>query len=494
MDIKLIDIEKIHVNVLNPRYIEQESEEHEIEQIIKNGDLEKLMNDIAKYGLDPSENLLLTYDADLDSYIVHEGNRRITALKLLNTPELVPISIDNRDAYISKIKKIITLHKYEPIRKVRAVIMDDYELMNHFIEIKHIRNHGGAGRKDWKPEDQTRFNNLKDPFKYNLLRCLTQIIPGKTNDFNFTTIERVINDPDMRNALDLVINKKTGKIEFKSLIGYQRFKYIVEGLSNKTFTVKNFYYKEDRQNFIQNHFTSNNNEILSEESNTESIVFELEGNNDNSDNKEVNNQITLEEINQSTLEVNKQDFSNIIPITNSIEANEGNVQQINKDTEKKRNIRQPEPKKRPYFFHGVNYSGENYGIKHSLYEIHRIESKTFLLSTTMLFRTLFECTIQQYILVNNININSKQPIESLSIQNLLKICADNSNGNFKTLEKHNKTIARILAEAYAQKDHDELNIVTHGNLREPSYVKLEDIERRWYEAIKIMLGEISGQN
>jgi len=59
---KLIKIKDIHINLLNPRYIEQETEEHEMEQIIENGDLEKLMKDIAQFGLDPSENLLLSYD------------------------------------------------------------------------------------------------------------------------------------------------------------------------------------------------------------------------------------------------------------------------------------------------------------------------------------------------------------------------------------------------------------------------------------------------
>lgn len=490
MDIRLIDIEQIHINVLNPRYVEQESEDHEIEKIIENGDLEKLMVDIAKYGLDPSENLLLTYDSDLESYIVHEGNRRITALKLLKNPELVPIFVDKRDAYIDKIKNIIIDHNYKPITQVRAVVMDDYELMNHFIELKHTKNHGGAGRKDWKPEDQARFNSLKDPFKFNLLRCLTQIIPGKTNDFNFTTIERVVNDPDMREVLELAIDKKSGKIEFKNQAGYNRFKYIVEGLANKKFNVKDFYYKDDRLKFIHNHFNSEENRLTFENSNPESIVFDLE---DLEDLEEENNVAADNNVesNQTTLD----DISNIPTRSINIEKdNDGNQQiPIKEFPKKKRKFRQPEPKKRPYFFHGVNYNGENYGIKHSLFEIHRIDSKTLPLATTMLLRTLFECVIQQYIIVNNIDIKSKASIQSLSIQSLLKVCTENSNGNYKNLEKHNKTVARLLAEAYAQKDHDELNIVTHGNLREPSFTKLEDIERRWYEAIKIMVEEISGQ-
>ncbi|QDQ03186.1 hypothetical protein FOH38_23610 [Lysinibacillus fusiformis] len=494
MKTKTIRIDDIHINLLNPRYIEQESEEHEKEQIIKNGDIEKLMKDIAQFGLDPSENLLLTFDTTLNKYIVHEGNRRITALKLLKDPNLVPIFMNNRDLYISKIEDIKTSTEYKPIVNVSAVVMENFELMNHFIELKHTKNNGGAGRLDWKPEDQARFNKVKDPFKNNLLNVLTKILPDKTNDFNFTTIERIISDPDMRNALALNIEKSNGQITFNTTQGYKRFEYIVTGLANKEFNVKDFYYKNDRLNFIETYFKetkiTNSEKQLDMD---EQIIFPVE-------------EIAASEATQHDIVLNSQTIENggIDNITTLSQASFNqniavpvHTSNGNEDTTLpyvpvKRNRKQPEPKKRPYFFHGINYKGDLYGIKHSLYEIHHLDAQQFPFSTTMLFRTLFECVIQQFILKNNLEIKTKTPIYDLSISSLLKACTDNSSGNFKIIEKHHKQVARILNEAHALKDHDELNIVTHGNQRRPSYSKLEDIERRWYEAIKIMIEQISG--
>lgn len=488
MKTKTINIDDIHINLLNPRYIEQESENHEIEQIIKNGDIEKLMKDIVQFGLDPSENLLLTYDSTFNKYIVHEGNRRITALKLLKDPNLVPLFMNDRELYISKIQEIINSAIYKPIVNVPAVIMENFELMNHFIELKHTKNNGGAGRLDWKPEDQARFNKAKDPFKNNLLNVLTEILPDKTNDFNFTTIERIIGDPDMRIALGLHIEKSNGQITFNNVQGFNRFKYIITGLSKKEFNVKDFYYKNDRLDFIKIHFKENT--ITNSENHLdldEQITFSVE--------ETAATEATQHEVNLNTQVIGNEEID-IVPIPSQAPLNLYNTDD-NEDTAipnapVKRYRKQPEPKKRPYFFHGISYKGELYGIKHSLYEIHQLDAQQFPFSSTMLFRTLFECVIQQFIIKNRIEIKIKTPIEDLSIASLLKVCTDNSNGNFKNIEKHHKQVARILNEAYALKDHDELNIVTHGNQRRPSYLKLEDIERRWYEAIKIMIEQISG--
>lgn len=486
--LKQVKLDDIHVNLLNPRHVPQESEEYEFEQIIKHGKLEKLMLDIVEYGLDPSENLLLTFDKELNAYIVQEGNRRVTALKLLKNPELFPIIIDNREKHIDKIKKIISENNYRTIDKIPAIIMNDIELMNHFIELKHTKNHDGAGRLDWKNEDQTRFTKNKDPFKNNLLELLMKIVPGKTNNFNFTTVERIIGDPDMRNALTLEINKTLGQIKFKSASGFENFKYIVKGLANKTFTVGNFHSKQDRINFINEHFSTN--EQNTEDNHSEEQV-EFVFISDLIEEEKPKFKNTLESNNMQN-EKNSEQITDIEKDTFNNNLNNSNEEQNHlSDIKTKRNKKQAEPKKRPYFFYGINYAGDSYGIKNSLYEIHNLDAKKFPFATTMLFRTLFECVIQQYITANHLTLNTRQPISSLSIATLLKLCTDNGSGNFKILEKHNKSVARVLSEAHSHKDEDELNMVTHGNYRDPSYLTLVDIERRWYEVIKIMIQSIN---
>lgn len=171
---------------------------------------------------------------------------------------------------------------------------------------------------------------------------------------------------------------------------------------------------------------------------------------------------------------------------------------INNDEREQKNDtkRQPAPLNRRYPFEGINYEGRIIGISQTLYELHTINIKRFPFSSTVLIRTLLECTIQEYITNKDINIkvNGNRTIKDLSIAALLGACSNPSNGNFTQLKKENALVARILNESNNLNDHDELNLVTHGNYREPSSHALWSIERRWYAAVEIMLNEITGQS
>ncbi|HEY6395656.1 MAG TPA: hypothetical protein VIX12_09580, partial [Candidatus Binataceae bacterium] len=51
-------------------------------------DLANLADDIVENGLSPAERLIVSPDPnESGSYIVHEGNRRVTALKIMENPD-----------------------------------------------------------------------------------------------------------------------------------------------------------------------------------------------------------------------------------------------------------------------------------------------------------------------------------------------------------------------------------------------------------------------
>src|SRR5699024_7321022 len=97
---KTINIDEIIVNILNPRYEPQSDEQEEIRLILSGNNQKKILNlmrDIAKYGTDPSDSVIVDYDEELKGYVSKEGNRRTTALKLYKEPELTPLNIEKRD-------------------------------------------------------------------------------------------------------------------------------------------------------------------------------------------------------------------------------------------------------------------------------------------------------------------------------------------------------------------------------------------------------------
>src|SRR5690242_15924125 len=91
------------IDLSNPRHPNQTSQRDAIHTIAheQGAKLYALAEDIVKMGLNPSELPLVTPADQEDMYTVLEGNRRVTALKLLTSPQLLasvnlPANLDSK--------------------------------------------------------------------------------------------------------------------------------------------------------------------------------------------------------------------------------------------------------------------------------------------------------------------------------------------------------------------------------------------------------------
>ncbi|PEP15484.1 hypothetical protein [Bacillus wiedmannii] len=238
----------------NPRFQPQVDQDAAITKILLNKKLFGLISDIAKNGLDPSESIMVFNSQKRDKYIVKEGNRRITSVKLLNDPELVPSSFPNRSDIIKRIINIKEENHYQSIPHVQCVIFEeDGELINHFIELKHTGENKGAGRIGWDTESQTRFTKQKDPYKNYLLSYINKIHPGYQDNSGFTTFERIISDPSVRKAIGMEIDRKKPAIILSDGMSTKKLFYIIDCLITKKIKVSDVYDKELRLKFIEKH-------------------------------------------------------------------------------------------------------------------------------------------------------------------------------------------------------------------------------------------------
>lgn len=85
---KTIPVGQLMLDTKNPRHGELESQRAAIESLIasQRQKLVVLANDVLKNGLSPIERLMVLKGKN--GYTVVEGNRRLTAIKLLNNPAL----------------------------------------------------------------------------------------------------------------------------------------------------------------------------------------------------------------------------------------------------------------------------------------------------------------------------------------------------------------------------------------------------------------------
>ena len=110
MVIRTIKLTSLFVNTENYRFEPLSSQKEAIDKMVEDqGDkLYSLVDDIVTNGLSPVDLIIVTPNEDNSKYIVLEGNRRITSLKLLNNPTLVD------DKYVSLRKKFQKLQKENP--------------------------------------------------------------------------------------------------------------------------------------------------------------------------------------------------------------------------------------------------------------------------------------------------------------------------------------------------------------------------------------------
>ena len=149
---KKIDISKLLLDVGNPRLPKSKQNAQDERDIIDWMLLEastlELMMAIGQNGYFDGEQLLVVKDNG--NYIVVEGNRRLTAVKLLSSPELA------RAKKIA-IKEIVETTTEKPTR-IPCLIFDDKNEILKYLGFRHI-----TGIKSWKLLEKARYlTSLKD--------------------------------------------------------------------------------------------------------------------------------------------------------------------------------------------------------------------------------------------------------------------------------------------------------------------------------------------
>lgn len=157
-ELKLVNIANINLDLENPRVplsirkkdatkSKEEINQDILEYLIKTGSLTELMLSIGENGFFSGEALLLVKDPqDTTKYIVIEGNRRVSALKLLHKPKLATISVN-------KIKEASNIADQKPT-DIPSIVFQNRDEILKYLGYRHI-----TGIKNWKALEKARYMN-----------------------------------------------------------------------------------------------------------------------------------------------------------------------------------------------------------------------------------------------------------------------------------------------------------------------------------------------
>lgn len=255
IETKQFSITQLLLNSTNPRFDPVQHQTETIEAMIEDqaDKLIVLAKHIVANGLNPTD-LIMVQSIGKNQWVVREGNRRITALKILNQPDLIP------DIY-SKIKRdfqsLNTSVDKELFKNITCVVIDDEKIANEWIRLKHTGQNEGAGTVNWDTLQSSRFQaqvsgkpDAKTVF-YEYLSSLAQIpqyIRDKFANIKKTNFDRLIGDPEVRSLLCI----DYAKGEYSLINGVNKFLVeVLHDLAIVDISVGEIYSKDHRRKYIE---------------------------------------------------------------------------------------------------------------------------------------------------------------------------------------------------------------------------------------------------
>jgi len=242
----------------NPRFRDPvASEEAALKEMLKIHGPEVLVlaADIVAKGPNPSD-LPIVYHGDKGLWIVAEGNRRLTALKLLTDQKLAK-KICKAD-YLLKIQKLSKAWK-EPVSELLCVVEDSEDRRAHWMGVKHRGRQRGLGTVGWGTPEETRFDQRRGKKTQNdyALKVLDLVAQHAGKDSKLvelirstplTSLQRLLNTKKVRDALG--IDKKNGEpvitVDDQAAV-LNAITHLVTDLAKQVIKVENIMNKEQRE-------------------------------------------------------------------------------------------------------------------------------------------------------------------------------------------------------------------------------------------------------
>lgn len=254
-----ISIDDLLLDLINPRIEEQDNQREAIRAIIREQG-QKIVNlaeDIVTKGLSAAELfMVIKTDEDDTHFIVVDGNRRLTALKILNEPELASDLLTLPQ--FQRLNELSNTFEPNQVNEVIAALYPDRETADIWIERRHQADLHGVGQESWGAIEKQRFAK-----RQGIITPTMQVLDFVREHGNLTPEEeeklktlfisnltRIINDKHVRNTIGLRLVDNQFLSSFIPTEAIKPLKKIVLDVAYQRVNVTQLEKKEDRKRYI----------------------------------------------------------------------------------------------------------------------------------------------------------------------------------------------------------------------------------------------------
>ncbi len=250
-EVRSVNIQNLLLNLDNPRYGTTANQNEALRTMVQRQGrkLTKLAEDIVENGLNPTELVMVTPTDQPERYFVVEGNRRVAAMKLLSSPDVVG-SLGLPKA---------TAKRYMDLQAQAAGVLPgevpcavvEPEDATHWMVIKHTGENEGVGVIPWSTLAKDRYRKSNPALQAVELvekhGYLTKEMKADLPNIALTNVSRFLGTPDARRAIGVDWKDETLVVDSDESVG--RLALLVQDVLNRKINVTRLEKKEDRISF-----------------------------------------------------------------------------------------------------------------------------------------------------------------------------------------------------------------------------------------------------
>ena len=256
---RYIPLASLSINTNNPRFEVTSNQRDAIRTMVEDqeGRLLSLAEDILKKGLNPGDPIFVTSDPSMTNiFFVLEGNRRVTTLKLLENPSLIPAG---KPSLSRKFRQLSLHFSRKPIADIPCIVFEKESDADHWIELKHTGQNHGIGTVSWNAQQKARFDEKTkgtSSFALQVLNFLRKndnvefAVQSELRKVKISSLQRLVGDPDFRILAGLEVKNSKLVSRLHPAEIQKPLVKVVKDLLNPGFTVKDIYYKQDRLAYL----------------------------------------------------------------------------------------------------------------------------------------------------------------------------------------------------------------------------------------------------
>ncbi len=253
-----LNLDELNLDLKNPRFDGLANQREALQKIVlsQGSKLVNLAEDIVENGMSPAHRMLVAKATGrgASGYNVMDGNRRLTALRILANPAVLDGLAGVGDLTTKKLRKLAKEFNIDDIQPLDVFVCKNEAEARHWIEAIHTGENEGRGVVGWDGIATARYRGQNTSLKVlEFVKAAGKLTADETaalERFPITNLDRLLATPDIRDQLGLTLEGGDLLSDLPQAELIRALKKVVTDIASKAVTVGQLKSKDDRLKYI----------------------------------------------------------------------------------------------------------------------------------------------------------------------------------------------------------------------------------------------------